>query len=403
MDKKIEKIRAYYNSSSYELLKNEAFIKMLNQVYKSNTFYNKFYKSHGVDINSIKSIDDANKLPVLKKTDIRSNALEIKQNKGVLINKGHTSGTTGSPLTVYRDYNSILNEHAYIWWYRINSGLNPKDKKVSIRGDLNREKLYYLDKASNTLFISSFALNDINMAKVMPIIRKFNPKAVLGYPSSLYTIATWLEDNNEALYIPLAFTSSESLLGFQEHKINNAFNTKLFDWYGNAERTIALYREGSKYYEPLLYAINQYKKNKVITTSLINNYFPLIRYEVNDVLKQKGGFSAKNKSIIIESIDGRVEDYVFLPDGTKIGRLDVVFKGINNIKMAQIIQNNISEIDVRIVPLECFTNKDLVALKQNIIFKLGNDIQINIKKIEKEEIEYSSSGKFKLVISKITN
>lgn len=403
LNKRIKKIQTFYNSSSYDLLKNDKFLRMLRNVYNTNSFYKKLYDNYGINIHSIKSIDDINKLPVLKKSDIRENTEEIKQNSGFLIKKGYTSGTTGSPLVVYRDYDSILNEHAYIWWYRINSGLNPKDRKISIRGDLNRDTLHYLDKVSNTLFISSFALNDSNINKIIPIIREFSPKAALGYPSSLYTIASWLEENNEVLNIPLSFTSSESLLAFQEEIINKTFNTKLFDWYGNAERTIALYREGSKYYEPLLYSINEYEKERVITTSLINNYFPLIRYEVNDVIDSTGKYDFKKKSIIIGGIDGRIEDYVLLPDGTRIGRLDVVFKGVNNISMAQIIQKDKLTVDIRLVPLPTYSKNDELLLIKNLISRLGVKIKINISLIEKDQIEYSSSGKFKLVLSKLKN
>ena len=401
LNKRIEKIHTCYNSSSYDLLKNDKFLRMLRNVYNSNSFYKKLYDNYGVNIHSIKSIDDINKLPVLKKSDIRENPNSIKQGRGFLTKKGFTSGTTGSPLVVYRDYDSILNEHAYIWWYRINSGLNPKDRKISIRGDLNRDTIHYLDKASNTLFISSFALNDSNINKIIPIIREFSPKAALGYPSSLYTIASWLEENNEMLNIPLSFTSSESLLAFQEEIINKTLNTKLFDWYGNAERTIALYREDSKYYEPLLYSINEYEKDRVITTSLINNYFPLIRYEVNDVIDCTGKYDFNKKSIIIGGIDGRVEDYVLLPDGTRIGRLDVVFKGLNNVSMAQIIQKDKFTVDIRLVPLPTYSKNDELLLIKNLKSKLGNAINLNIVLVNKDQIEYYKSGKYKLVISKI--
>jgi len=401
LNKRIEKIHTCYNSSSYDLLKNDKFLRMLRNVYNSNSFYKKLYDNYGVNIHSIKSIDDINKLPVLKKSDIRENPNSIKQGRGFLTKKGFTSGTTGSPLVVYRDYDSILNEHAYIWWYRINSGLNPKDRKISIRGDLNRDTIHYLDKASNTLFISSFALNDSNINKIIPIIIEFSPKAALGYPSSLYTIASWLEENNEMLNIPLSFTSSESLLAFQEEIINKTLNTKLFDWYGNAERTIALYREDSKYYEPLLYSINEYEKDRVITTSLINNYFPLIRYEVNDVIDCTGKYDFNKKSIIIGGIDGRVEDYVLLPDGTRIGRLDVVFKGLNNVSMAQIIQKDKFTVDIRLVPLPTYSKNDELLLIKNLKSKLGNAINLNIVLVNKDQIEYSKSGKYKLVISKI--
>ena len=220
LSKKIEVINKNYESKNHEFLKNEAFIKLLKNTYKNNRFYSKLYNQHGVNIKSINSIEDAKKLPIITKESVKKYSGLIKQSKGLFVRKGYTSGTTGSPLIVYRDYESILNEHAYIWWYRINSGLNPKDRKISIRGDLNRETLYYLDKTSNTLFISSFALNDSNIKKMIPVIRDFNPKAALGYPSSLYTFAVWLEENNEELNIPLSFTSSESLLAFQERIIN---------------------------------------------------------------------------------------------------------------------------------------------------------------------------------------
>lgn len=403
LNNRIEKIHTCYNSSSYDLLKNDKFLRILRNVYNSNSFYKKLYDNYGVNIHSIKSIDDINKLPILKKSDIRENPNSIKQGRGFLTKKGFTSGTTGSPLVVYRDYDSILNEHAYIWWYRINSGLNPKDRKISIRGDLNRDTIHYLDKASNTLFISSFALNDSNINKIIPIIKEFSPKAALGYPSSLYTIASWLEENNEMLNIPLSFTSSESLLAFQEEIIKKTFNTNIFDWYGNAERTIALYRVGTKYFEPLLYSINEYQTDRVITTSLINNYFPLIRYEVNDVLDNTGKYDFERRSTIINKIYGRVEDYILLPDGAKIGRLDIVFKGVKNINFAQIVQRDLFSIDIKIVPLFNYCKDDELLLRKNLISRLGAKIKINISLIEKDQIEFSSSGKFKLVLSKLKN
>ena len=134
---------------------------------------------------------------------------------------------------------------------------------------------------------------------------------------------------------------------------------------------------------------------------MINNYFPLIRYEVNDVLNQSGKNNLEKKSITIESIDGRIEDYVYLPDGTKIGRLDVVFKGLNNVSMAQIIQKDKFTVDIRLVPLPTYSKNDELLLIKNLKSKLGNAINLNIVLVNKDQIEYSKSGKYKLVISKI--
>lgn len=399
--KKVEQINKYYDCSDIENLRNEIFINQLKSVFSRSTFYSKLYSEYGLTIKSIKTIEDINKLPIINKDIVRCNLDQIRIGNKLLTTKGYTSGTTGSPLVVYRDFESILNEHAYIWWYRTKQGLNPKDRKISIRGDLNRDTLHYIDQASNTLFISSFALNRSNIIKLIPIIREFSPKAALGYPSSLYTIASWLEEHNEELNIPLSFTSSESLLAFQEDIIKKTFNTNIFDWYGNAERTIALYREGTKYFEPLLYSINEYQTDRVISTSLINNYFPLIRYEVNDVLDNTGKYDFEKKSTIINGIYGRIEDYILLPDGTKIGRLDVVFKGINNISMAQIIQKEVSSIQIKVVPFSNYSDNDEKKLRKNLTNKLGEKLEIKISVVQEDEIEYTKSKKYKLVLSKL--
>ena len=401
LNKKVEQINKYYDCSDIENLRNETFINQIKSVFSKSTFYSKLYREHGLTIKSIKTIEDINKLPIINKEIVRRNLDQLRTGNKLLTTKGYTSGTTGSPLVVYRDFESILNEHAYIWWYRTKQGLNPKDRKISIRGDLNRDTLHYIDQASNTLFISSFALNHSNIIKLIPVIREFSPKAALGYPSSLYTIASWLEENNEVLNIPISFTSSESLLTFQEDVIKKTFNTNIFDWYGNAERTIALYREGTKYFEPLLYSINEYQTDRVISTSLINNYFPLIRYEVNDVLDNTGKYDFERKSTIINGIYGRIEDYILLPDGTKIGRLDVVFKGINNISMAQIIQKEVSSIQIKIVPFSNYSENDEKKLRKNLTNKLGEKIEIKILVVQEDEIEYTKSKKYKLVLSKL--
>ncbi|SFN46564.1 phenylacetate-CoA ligase [Bizionia echini] len=401
-NRELYRIQEYYDSdsNSIELQRNNAFQSLIQQV-KHNTFYKKFYDKHGVNLNQIQNLNDIVRLPILNKDLVKTNINDIKQGRKILVLKGHTSGTTGSPLVIYRDFNAIIKENAYVWWYRMQNGLLPKDKKISIRGDLNRETMFYHDKCFNTLYISSYALNKRNFKTLYSKITQFKPKAFIGYPSSLFSLALLFEDNNISLDVPLSFTSSEKLLPYQETKIGCVFGTTIYDWYGNAERTIALYKDNSKYYEPILYSINNYNDKNVLTTSLINTYFPLINYEVNDDIETQNKYSIQKKSIIIDSIGGRQEDIIILKDGSRIGRLDVVFKGVKNIKMAQIVQKNNYSIEVNIVKDNSYTDKDEQELLNNLKQKLGLDTQLNINSISKDDLIYSKSGKFSLVISKI--
>lgn len=397
LNKKIKEIDGFYNADRADDLKNKSFLNLF-KIASKNGFYKKLYEDHGINFSRIKNYEDLEILPKISKLDVRNNTHLIKE-KPFLI-KGYTSGTSGSPLVIYRDLKAIINENAYVSWYRMQSGLQPNDIKISIRGDLEKKELFYYDSVSKTLHISSFNLNETTFNEVFNKIELFKPKALIGYPSSLTTLASLAINNNKKINIPLSFTSSETLYKHQEDLILEAFNSKIFDWYGNSERTISLYRFDHKYYEPLLYSINNYKADSILTTSLINDAFPLINYEVNDVVKTSGNYSETRKSIVIDKILGRIENYLILPDGSKIGSaaLSLIFKDMD-ITNSQIVQvNNTNNMIFNIVVGKSYTNNKI--LKKRIIQKLGADINIEINKITNEQIIYTDSGKYNLVITK---
>jgi phenylacetate-CoA ligase len=393
LNKKIKEIDKYYSVSDVESLKNERFLTLINKV-SNNKFYKEFYKTHDIDFLQIKTYKDLKNLPILKKNDVKLNSSSIKSSPFLF--KGYTSGTSGTPLVVYRDLKSIINENAYVWWYRSQFGLSPNDKKISLRGDLDKGKLFYYDSKSRTLYISSFNLNKTTFNEVWNKINEFKPKAMVGYPSSLFTLAELFKLHNKELKIPLAFTSSETLYPHQELLISDTFQAKICDWYGNSERTIALYRSEEYYYEPLLYSINNYKEDCVISTSLINDVFPLINYEVTDIIKTNGDYSEIKKSKIINKILGRSEGGVQLPDGSKIGSasLSLIFKDMD-ILNSQIIQVDNHNLIFNIVAGNNFKSEE--ELEKKIAQKLGTEINVKINKITNEEIIYTSAGKYNLV------
>jgi len=400
LEKEIKKIDQYFQLDSLAEKQNKAFLKLIKAA-KNTKFYLNFYDKNGIDIRQIHSLDDLEKLPILHKKHIKKNPSAFLNNKKkIATTKGYTSGSTGSPLMVYRDFKSILKENAYVWWYRNRAGLNIQDKKVSLRGDLDRSKLFHFDKYANTLFISSYHLNKENLPLIIEKISVFQPKALLAYPSSAFTLAGLLEEEKRELNIPMIFTSSESLLAFQKEKIQSLFKAKIFDWYGTAERTIALYSENKKYYEPPLYALNEYQPKEIISTSFINTVFPLIRYQTNDVILHQNKYDKANKSLEIDEIQGRVEDYILLPDGSKIGRMDVAFKGIDGIQKAQILQHSIQNVEVLVVTHN-FNASAETKLQQNLKNRLGNQLKFSIKKVTEKELQQAENKKFKFVISRL--
>ena len=105
-------------------------------------------------------------------------------------------------------------------------------------------------------------------------------------------------------------------MDFQRQLIEERFHTKIFDHYGTTERTIRI-SESIKhdgYFEDPGYSINEYLKDRVISTSLINSAFPLIRYQSSDVVILKE--NTKDERVSIDRIQGRSGNCIKGKDGS---------------------------------------------------------------------------------------
>lgn len=377
------------DQKSLDKIKLKKLKKLIKKAQKSD-FYSDLYKD--VNLENIKTLEDINILPIITKEMIKGKEERLLTVNKSFLFKGYTSGSTGSPLKVFYDYISVLKENAYIWNYREKCGLKLKKPIISLRGNLTKNDLFKYDRFTNTLHLSSYNLNEENINFYYEKIVEFKPEAILGYPSSIYLLVQLLKKCRKKLLIPLAFTSSETLYENQKDFIESSLNCKIFDWYGNAERTIALQKENYIYTEPSLYSINEYHHNHIISTNLINTSFPLIRYEVNDSLERKDNS--------ITAILGRIDDFIILEDGTKIGRIDHIFKGLCGIKFAQIVQNEINKININLVLDDILLFKEEELIKK-INQRLGNDIYYKINSIREDEIIYMNSGKFKMVVNNV--
>ncbi|NQX86551.1 MAG: phenylacetate--CoA ligase family protein [Flavobacteriaceae bacterium] len=398
--KRLKDIQRFCDLSEHDLLELESQIlkSHIANAYKKSSFYKELYDRHGVVLSQIQNREDLKQLPMITKDDIKS-----KVNNLYIGNKikhiSYTSGTSGSPLKVYYDINCILNEASYNEIFRNNGGHYFGQKVVSLRGVLDRKTMKYFDKFTNTLFLSSFNLNKKNIKFYYKEFQKFQPNAILAYPSSLELLSNLLIDAGLELNVPVIFTSSETLYDYQREKIERVLNTKIYDRYGNAERTISLIQQNSNaiYHEAKLYSINEYQEHSVITTNLMNKNFPLIRYEVNDSIE----LLRKEIPPVINRIVGRIDDYLITKDGTKIGRMDLVFKGVHNIKFAQIIQNDSDYFIVNIVKAKQYIKRDEDAIRKNIIDRIGGETLFEFKYIGEHDLIKTKRGKFKLVINNI--
>lgn len=398
----IKRVDAMYEMSNEELKNRneERFLYIFRRAYDKSPFYHRLYTEAGIKKEDIKCLEDIKKLPVITKDMVKKYAQEMLTVPKWQVMVGHTSGTTGTPLTVYSSWPSIWWNQAYTYSARLRNGFKYGQPLVSLRGNLDRNTMHMKVHVSNTLYLSSYCINKDTIKTYYDLIIKHKPVAIEGYPSSLYTLALCMSEAGLKLDIPVAFTSSETLLGYQRALIEKQLGTEIYDNYGMTEQTIYLQEAFNHqgYYELPGYSINEYLEDGEICTSLTNEAFPLIRYRSNDII-ELAELDAEHPQIMVKSVEGRKEDFLLCKDGGRIQRLDFIFKGVNHVRYGQLVQEKNGFLNVNIVPDFGFSKLDEKSIENNVIERIGKDnIDFKINQIRESDLVYTKRGKFKFLI-----
>ena len=184
----------------------------------------------------------------------------------------------------------------------------------------------------------------------------------------------------------------------------------MFDWYGLFERVIFIGTcEFGSYHIFPDYGVTEFRPvyetdgktyYELVGTGFINSVMPLIRYSTGDVVTLKEGPCECGRAFPrIGSIVGRLDDMVITPEGRVVGRLDHIFKDLEHIRLAQIIQEHVDEITILVVPEPGYSPFDEKKVIGSAIERLGKKMNIKIRLVS--DIPRLPNAKFKAVVSKI--
>ncbi len=333
----------------------------------------------------------------------------------------HTSGTTGKPLTLWMSIDSVrqwfaLFEARWRSWY----GLSRHDRWGILGGQMvttfaqNMPPFWVWNAGMSQLYFSSYHLAPQNIAAYIDAIQNHKLIYLLGYASSLYSLAQLaLEQKLNIPALEAVISNAEPLYAHQRQVISRAFQCPVYDTYGLSENVCAASEclSGNLHLWPEVgvteiledemdFPALRGETGRVICTGLLNLTMPLVRYEVGDrgFLSTETACACGRSLPILGGIDGRKDDVLLTRDGRRIGRLDPVFKADLPIREAQIIQENLMRVVVRYIPALNCSSTDLDMLVERLHERLG-DMEIVLESVE--EIHRSSNGKFRAVISNI--
>ena len=407
----------WWSSEQIEEYQNNRIAKIVTHAYETVPFYRKWYDEHGVDIKRITSISDLQKLPILTKQIVRENQhamISSAYNKDSLV-KGLTSGTTGTPLTIYLTHEGLAFQWAVWWRHKSRFGLTLKDRHLTFGGrvpiDQNQSAPPYWrsDYFNNRVYLSTYHISKNTVHDIAAYLNSNQFDFFTGYPSAMYVLASLMDESGLSLHNrpKHIVTGADALLPKYESLISKVFGAPVTEQYGMAEFAGNMSKcEQGKFHVDFeccyveTQAIDDSDSHGLIMTGWGNYAMPFIRYEVGDFgVPSRNLCSCGRRTECFSSIDGRLEDYVITPDGRKLTGMSQVLEYAENAKEIQIYQKASNEIEFRIVPTKGFGNDDKEALIREFRRRGGVDMVIKFSIVD--ELQRSTAGKLKAVVSEI--
>jgi phenylacetate-CoA ligase len=380
-------------------------------------YYSDLFQRLRIRPEDIRTMADLRVLPILTRQQVQetpsrfvSSAVSPRDRVAM-----HTSGTTGGGLRFSTTRDAVHEQWATWWRYRRSHGIEPGTWCAYFGGrsvaDASQAAPPYwrYDYAGKQVLFSGYHMSRANLHGYVAELRRRRLPWLHGYPSLLALLASYILDSGEGPgYQPRWITvGAENLLPQQANLIDRAFGTKPKQHYGMAEAAanFSECEHGVLHVDEDFSAVEFASHEagevcRVVGTNFTNPATPLLRYEVGDLATlDERTCECGRGGRLVANVDGRIEDYVVLRNGARIGRMDHVFKDMINVREAQIHQSVSGMLTVRVVRGSRYTDQDEADLLRELRKRVGEDEEIKVEYAA--SLPRSSSGKLRLVVSEV--
>jgi phenylacetate-CoA ligase len=393
--------------------------RVVRHAYEHTKAYREMYDCVGITPDSIQTLEDVAKLPIVDKEAIQERLEDFSapaRNRSYVT----TGGSTGIPFGFYRDKRSFSKElaskaHQY---HRI--GWKEGDRQLVFRGLAikTKSRMQFYPKF-NELRCSSYYLVPEWMEAYRKRAWEYRPEWLRCYPSSGYIFARFLKETGRT-FPPIKgiLCASENLYDFQKETLREVFNARVFSHYGHYEMAALA---GFCEYEDTYHVLPQYgyaelmgpngravnepgQRGEIVATSFIMEATPFVRYRTRDfaTLKSWGCPSCGRPYIIWERIDGRLQEFIVTSTGrlismTAINMHDNIF---DHIRQFQFFQEERGKVTFKFIPKETCSSEVVADMRRRLLLKLGEDVSLEMEKVP--EIPLTPRGKHRFLIQRLS-
>jgi len=346
------------------------------------------------------SVDFLKQLPPLIKADIRS-IHNQKNHSGNYVEQRSTSGSTGEPLTFYKGKLSTGAMDAVMYranaWHGIDMGDPqarfwglPFDKKARISAHIK-------DIVKNRKRFSAFSLVAKSKRAFYKKLIKFKPTHFYGYPSLIYEFALYMRQEKLSLPRPpkVIIGTGEYADPMHVEFIQKVFKSRFINEYGCTEVGVIGFEcvnghmhlmAQNIYMEVLKNDVPVFdQEGEICVTELYSDYLPFIRYKTGD----RGTILSKPCScgIVFPRIEiskGRIDDYIFTPEGERVYDAILAYTLKNGVARFKAYQKALDELEIYIEPVDKISEgqlnefrlrlKKAISPNMNIVFHIVDQV-----------------------------
>jgi phenylacetate-CoA ligase len=388
-------------------------------------YYQDLFKQEGLDPAEIRTVADLAKLPLLDKSLVRQQPDLFVSNavKGQPTLSVRTSGSTGTPVQLFHDRDSVLANTAYSERERA------AKREMFDTGELKREvTIVFPENASSKVraFVraNAFVARRDNMAllsffdpieKVISQLDELGPDVIHSYGSYLELLFRTLKVRKIKIRLPkLVIYYSDMLTEGGQRLIEEEFGIPVLSCYAANEAFKIGFtckeQKGFHLHDDLAHVrlVNEHghdvsvgEPGEVVLSNLVNRATVLLNYRLGDISTFSNEICPCGRTLpLLKNIEGRAEDILYLPNGQYLHPRLIwrALRSRNDIVQYQLIQQTPDRFELKLAMADraAFEHSSAeIAAKLNAL--LGD--AVTITPTYEEALEAYGTQKFRSVVS----
>jgi phenylacetate-CoA ligase len=371
-------------------------------------YYKALFQQAEIGPGDISTVFDLAKFPVSTKSDFQNHALIDRlagDNKPERLKSESSSGSTGTPFTVYFDDD----------YYRIRSlvflralravGYRPGQRLLLVAQARPGRK-------NRRWFNWRYASIEDPPEVLAKIYAQFRPQVLYGCTTTLRLLAEYWSSAQSVTWAPKAVISTgEGIDDTTRRLLETTFKARVYDFYGLSEIGLVAWQcptSGSYHVAEDLVLVEtlpiakEQQLARLVLTNLAQRVMPFIRYDTGDLCVSQAEQCACGRTFsLIRRFEGRQIDCVVLSDGTKVSpyRLTCAFEKLEDVTRFQICQEDSTHFTL-LLETTAEEKTNLVKRATNCLSDvLSTELKISVQTVPK--LEQRLGQKFRVVESKL--